>query len=591
MTRVSKARVSKARVSKTPVSKTPVSKTLVSKTRKAADALPAAADALPAAADALPALPQDDTNNKGPAVPTCKSDSAPAAGESAAGTANSDEPDAPSAPKWCGQIFVRRIVRSEDDPVNMTMEGVTYRIGATKAHDTSSDDTVQSVIETVPGAEYLLYAGKALNRGEATLSECGVGKNCTVEAVGRLGGGAGVYETACLSLANMAKPGAPNSDWDIKQVLSAIDSQKDVALACMVLSNHAGASTETQNRIADAGGVQSLTAAMATHKDDYAVQLWACMALQSIAYQNASTKTQIVKMSGLEAVTRAMDTFTEDLAMHQTVFGLLMSLAAVKSISRDRIMVTGVVDRAKSMMARADAPEEFRHTARALLLRLAPSTSSTAPTTTEKTRLLNPECLPKTMRASVTAGNQMPMYEQIGHTQPRSERGEWRDKLTAPVELKPLQRDPELDGKILRGELGETVRNCVLHEDKRIVSFLLSSTFTDPSASATFSFPMWCHTCKSMRAKSASSSAWSRCAGASVQRPAARTRRRRSAWPSSSGASARARVFRTCSWGARNTDSARFRPRFHKMSMRACATRCLTSTKRFSTSVFSWTRM
>ena len=210
MTRMSKARVSKARVSKARVSKTPVSKTLVSNTRKAADALPAAADALPAAADALPAaadalpaaadalpaLPQDDTNNKGPAVPTCKSDSAPAAGESAAGTANSDEPDAPSATKWRGQIFVRRIVRSEDDPLTVIVEGVKYRIGDTKAHDTSSDDTVQSVIETVPGAEYLLYAGKALNRGEATLSECGVGKNSTVDAVGRLGGG-GWQRNAC----------------------------------------------------------------------------------------------------------------------------------------------------------------------------------------------------------------------------------------------------------------------------------------------------------------------------------------------------------------------------------------------------------
>jgi hypothetical protein len=148
-----------------------------------------------------------------------------------------------------------------------------------------------------------------------------------------------------------------------------------------------------------------------------------------------------------------------------------MSLAAVKSISRDLIMVTGVVDRVKSMMARADATEEFRHTARALLLRLAPTTSATEPTNTEKTRLLF---------------KQMPMYEQIGHTQPRSERGEWRDKLTAPVELKPLQRDPELDGKILRGELGETVRNCVLHEDKRIVSFLLSSTFTDTERERNF---------------------------------------------------------------------------------------------------------
>jgi hypothetical protein len=338
--RVSKARVSKARVSKTPVSKTPVSKTLVSNTRKAADALPAAADALPAAADALPAaadalpaLPQDDTNNKGPAVPTCKSDSAPAAGESAAGTANSDEPDAPSATKWRGQIFVRRIVRSEDDPLTVIVEGVKYRIGDTKAHDTSSDDTVQSVIETVPGAEYLLYAGKALNRGEATLSECGVGKNSTVDAVGRLGG----------------------------------------------------------------GGV--------------------CMGKPTVSY---STDT-------------AADGTQEEASSAQAA-----RLAEAVRVAKQDF---------EARLQRLEEGEGAVH---------------------------------------VTAGNQMPMYEQIGHTQPRSERGEWRDKLTAPVELKPLQRDPELDGKILRGELGETVRNCVLHEDKRIVSFLLSSTFTDTERERNF---------------------------------------------------------------------------------------------------------
>ena len=403
MTRMSKARVSKARVSKARVSKTPVSKTLVSNTRKAADALPAAADALPAAADALPAaadalpaaadalpaLPQDDTNNKGPAVPTCKSDSAPAAGESAAGTANSDEPDAPSAPKWCGQIFVRRIVRSEDDPLTVIVEGVKYRIGDTKAHDTSSDDTVQSVIETVPGAEYLLYAGKALNRGEATLSECGVGKNSTVDAVGRLGGGG-----VCMGKPTVAQAAARPIDAPTPaSVLSAPSVLRPVPMLLAPQEDHRSGTDS-----ADVSTAAGHVAATASYSTDTAAD----------GTQEEASSAQAARLA--EAVRVAKQDF-------------------------------------EARLQRLEEGEGAVH---------------------------------------VTAGNQMPMYEQIGHTQPRSERGEWRDKLTAPVELKPLQRDPELDGKILRGELGETVRNCVLHEDKRIVSFLLSSTFTDTERERNF---------------------------------------------------------------------------------------------------------
>jgi hypothetical protein len=71
------------------------------------------------------------------------------------------------------------------------------------------------------------------------------------------------------------------------------------------------------------------------------------------------------------------------------------------------------------------------------------------------------------------------MYTQIGHMIPRSERGEWQAKLKAPLELNPRKRDLVLDAKILRGDLEDAVRTFVLHEEKRIVSFLLSSTFTD----------------------------------------------------------------------------------------------------------------
>jgi hypothetical protein len=78
-----------------------------------------------------------------------------------------------------------------------------------------------------------------------------------------------------------------------------------------------------------------------------------------------------------------------------------------------------------------------------------------------------------------TAGHQVPMYTQIGHTIPRSERGDRKAKLKAPVEQNPRERDLVLDAKILRGELEDVARKYVLHEEKRIVSCLLSSTFTD----------------------------------------------------------------------------------------------------------------
>ena len=57
-----------------------------------------------------------------------------------------------------------------------------------------------------------------------------------------------------------------------------------------------------------------------------------------------------------------------------------------------------------------------------------------------------------------TTGHQVPMYTQIGHTIPRSERGEWKAKLKAPVELNPRKRDLVLDAKILRGELEDVAR-------------------------------------------------------------------------------------------------------------------------------------
>ena len=73
-----------------------------------------------------------------------------------------------------------------------------------------------------------------------------------------------------------------------------------------------------------------------------------------------------------------------------------------------------------------------------------------------------------------------PLRERIGLGARRHERGEWKTLLLAPTTLHEQGRDSELDLKILRGGVtAETVGVHVLRQEKRIVCFLLSSTFTD----------------------------------------------------------------------------------------------------------------
>ena len=81
--------------------------------------------------------------------------------------------------------------------------------------------------------------------------------------------------------------------------------------------------------------------------------------------------------------------------------------------------------------------------------------------------------------ASVALQPCKPLRERIGLGARRHERGEWKTLLSAPTTLHEQRRDTELDLKILRGDITADVRVYVLQQDKRIVSFLLSSTFTD----------------------------------------------------------------------------------------------------------------
>ena len=94
-------------------------------------------------------------------------------------------------------------------------------------------------------------------------------------------------------------------------------------------------------------------------------------------------------------------------------------------------------------------------------------------------------------------GARQPLYARIGHSNPRHVRDEWRRLLDAQEPLPERARNAALDAAILRGDslvesrvdgLGggpgdvdaaSAARAHVLSVPKRIVSLLLSSTFTD----------------------------------------------------------------------------------------------------------------
>jgi hypothetical protein len=67
--------------------------------------------------------------------------------------------------------------------------GLTLRMGATRVLEVSSEDTMAMVKERVPGAERLVFGGKGLP-DHATLAECGVPQDSTIDALPRCRGGA-----------------------------------------------------------------------------------------------------------------------------------------------------------------------------------------------------------------------------------------------------------------------------------------------------------------------------------------------------------------------------------------------------------------
>jgi hypothetical protein len=75
--------------------------------------------------------------------------------------------------------------------------------------------------------------------------------------------------------------------------------------------------------------------------------------------------------------------------------------------------------------------------------------------------------------------NTATLRTKIGLDTPRRDRAAWKALLEKHVEVREKARDVELDAQILRGDVRGDVLAKVLSVEKRIVSFLLSSTFTD----------------------------------------------------------------------------------------------------------------
>jgi hypothetical protein len=104
---------------------------------------------------------------------------APAGGGQAVGTAGAS---------WHGQIFVR--LNQDGGAQTVSLEGsLTLRTGATRVLEVSSEDIVEMVKERIPGADRLVFGGKDLP-DHATLAECVVPRDSTIDALPRCRGGA-----------------------------------------------------------------------------------------------------------------------------------------------------------------------------------------------------------------------------------------------------------------------------------------------------------------------------------------------------------------------------------------------------------------
>ena len=86
-----------------------------------------------------------------------------------------------------------------------------------------------------------------------------------------------------------------------------------------------------------------------------------------------------------------------------------------------------------------------------------------------------------------------PLRAKIGLAEPRHERPVYKGLLEEPVVLIGKKRSPFLSRAIARGFITDKVRAFVITVHKRIISFLLSSTFTDTEWERNLLLEVWAY--------------------------------------------------------------------------------------------------
>ena len=332
-----------------------------------------------------------------------------------------------------------------------------------------------------PTSFWIRFSGKALMDSQ-TLESAGVraGSNLSLEVRVRGGGGGHVpsqksgvvpdcQQVACVLIANSAvETSHLNADAEVATLLEAlVTDQGDaarVSRACVALSL---LGTGRQEEIIAAGAIESVLAAMAVHKGDANVQHWGFTALQNVVDRSHAAKARIAAAGGLAQILSAMDLHSDSACVQLASCRLLLSMSANDQV-RGAIKAAGGDHRVQRAMAAQDADAQILISGSGLTARLGGTASSVPPQAwglhefvkvqaiasaqEARTERLNRLVAPDAEQTTATsAGAKPPVRQRIGLTEPRHERGPWKEEMEAPVDVHAKDRDAATDVKILRG--------------------------------------------------------------------------------------------------------------------------------------------
>ena len=123
-------------------------------------------------------------------------------------------------------------------------------------------------------------------------------------------------------------------------------------------------------KIAAAGGIETVIAAMTAHKTSAGVQEEACGALGNLAANNDNNRVAISAAGGVEALATAMKTHQASALLQQNACAALLNLAFNASL-RGRIKAAGGVELAKRTVSASDATAKTKDWGKRLLDLLA----------------------------------------------------------------------------------------------------------------------------------------------------------------------------------------------------------------------------